>query len=131
MSTHQCGRNSGQRGDPDAFPFELSKNVAADSEDERTLDVPYDGRIQTALIGWGSGANNLVGVQIRTAGGVKLLPRNDDEYITANDFTYPFSVRTDVNEDDQIVVMFKNIDTNNDHYVNCVLEIVKDAGADR
>jgi hypothetical protein len=129
MSTHECGRDSGQRGGPDSFPFELSRNVGADAEAERTLDVPYDGRIVTALIGWGSGANNLVGVQIRTAGGVKLLPRNDDEYITANDFTYAFSVRTDVNEDDEIVVLFKNTDTNNDHYVNCILEITKDGSA--
>ena len=131
MSTHECGRNSGQRGGPDSFPFELSKLVGADSKEERTLDLPYDGRIVTALLGWPSGANNKVGVQIRTAGGVKLLPRNDDQYITANDFTYPFSVRTDVNEDDKIKVIFNNIDASNDHFINCVLEIVKDGGDGR
>lgn len=112
-----------------AFPFELSKDVSAGSEEEKSTKVPYDGRIVGVLLGWPSGTDNGVGVQFRNSSGETFLPRNADEekYLGFNDFTHLFMVRNDVSEDEEIVAEYKNNDPNNSHFVNCVPFIVEDS----
>lgn len=130
--TGDGGRDSSARGGPDAFPFDISNTVAAGATETKELDVPFDGRIIDIVIGWQAGANGNVGVRIDTKDGTKLLPRNSDtDYIGANDFTYPFTVRRDIDENDVLVAEFNNTDTNNSHFVNVIPEIVKDAGPNK
>lgn len=121
--------NDGEiRGGRRAFPFELSMDVPADGDGQKTLDVPYDGRIVRVLLGWPQNTDNGVGVSLGMETGTNLIPRNaaEETYMAFNDFSQPFTVRQDVDEDDTIVAEFINIDPDNSHFVNCVVEIVED-----
>jgi len=120
------GKLPDEIGGLNAYPFEMSQNVSAGSDETNELSLPFDGRIRSVVLGWQAGANNKVGVGVRTRTGKELIPRNSDEdYIAADDFTYPFLVREEVSEDDIIVAEFNNTDTTNDHFINVFVEVVE------
>lgn len=116
-----------ERGGPRSFPFELSMDVPANTPTTdpvtQTVEVPYDGRVTTVVIGWPSGTDKGVGVKIRDNRGHQYVPYNtDEEYIAADNFTHPFAVHVDIEEDDELVAEFVNA-TSEDHLVNVFPEI--------
>lgn len=112
-----------------AFPFELSKDVSANSTETKSVDVPYDGRIVGVILGWPDGASNAVGAKLRTTTGQTFVPynRDNEEFLAFNNFVETFVVRADVSKDETIVAEYKNNDANNSHFINCVPFIVEDA----
>lgn len=109
------------------FVFEFSTSVNANSNTtvERT---PEEGVVtQGVIVGWPDGANNVVGVQVRTGSGDKLFPRNrEDDFIAANDAWDHFPMRKKIKKNEPIEVEYQNDDPNNGHFVNVIVPLVLD-----
>lgn len=105
------------------FPLEFSTDVSSSNNTEDNTaktrrEAPFDAEIVEVVIGWPSGANQLVGVSFGTAAGNQILPRNpEDDFIAADDFTHPFRVSEEVGEDTVLQAEFLNNDSN-DHFIN-------------
>lgn len=118
-----------QRGPPlvGEFPIEMSHDVPADTpaEDPHTVErVPNEEestKIVAVTLGWADGANNAVGIQLRTGNGLKLIPRNpEDDYMAFNDFTDTFDMVYELEPGETLVAQTVNLDTGNSHFVNIV-----------
>lgn len=115
---------------PQKFPIEMSHNVSADTqrsspnEVTRTPSKDLPVELHGITLGWPDGADNLVGIQIVSASGLKLVPRNpEDQYLAFNDFTETFPLNVRLNPDEDIVAKTVNLDTSNAHFVNIVPHI--------
>lgn len=119
------GGAGGADREPRRFPFEFSNKVPADTDtsDEEIVErpIPFKARVGPVILGWRDGADNAAGVQFRIKNGERFIPRNkEDDYIGFNDFVHPFGVAFKVEEGDTLVAQYKNNDTQNAHFVNCV-----------
>lgn len=115
-------------GRSEAYPHDFSRNVPQntprDSPVTRERGVPADGRIVGLKLGWPDGAQQEVGVQLRTTSGERFVPRNpEDEYIGFNDFNDNFTLSTPVTEGDTLVAEFVSPNAGNDHFINCVVAL--------
>lgn len=122
VSIDEC--TSGER---DASQIEMSTNVPADTDtddpESTKRQVPDNVRTVNLIVGWPSGANNRVGVRLIDEDENVLFPANpEDDYVAASDFTYPFTLRRDVSQGTTVIAQFINTDTNNDHFINVILE---------
>lgn len=109
------------------FPVEMSHSVPADTPItdpnlvERTPDEDGFARVTAISVGWQDGAGNAVGIQVRTANGLKLLPRNpEDQYLAFNDFSETFPLRYTLSPGETLVAQTVNLDNQNSHFVNIV-----------
>lgn len=112
----------------EAFPVEFSVLVPADTGRDNpttvTRTMPADVRITTVILGWRDGADGQVGIQFGTESGERFVPRNsEDQYLAFNDFSHPFTVRTEVSEGTTLRAQMVNLDTTNDHQANAVAEL--------
>lgn len=106
------------------FSNEVAASTTTDSPDVVPRELPFDAEIVEILVGWPDGANNLVGVQLRTSDENILFPANpEDDFVAANDFTGTFPLVEDVNQEDELQVVYVNNDTANPHFINVVLTI--------
>lgn len=110
------------------YPHEASANVPADTSSdepvtrERTIDGPFE--LVSVIMGWPDGADNFLGIAVKTASGENIIPRNsEDEYIAANDFTGEFTIRRAFEDDDTLVAEYINNDTGNSHFGNVIMNI--------
>lgn len=115
--------------DPAQFPIDMSHDVPASTastdEETQTRSFEFEYAIDSVVLGWPSGTNNLVGVQLRLRSGERLIPRNEeDEFIAADDFTDRFPLKVKVEAGSDIVAHFVNNDNVNSHFVNIIPNIV-------
>ena len=110
--------------------YEFSKDVSANTTETVSRTIQTDALLRHVIIGWPDGANNLVGVKFGTNTGEDYIPRNaEDDYIAANDFTHPFVILDDVEEDGVLEAEFQNNDSNNSHFINVFAELVEEPPA--
>lgn len=121
------------------FPFELSHDVPADTPTNspnvvtRTPSDESETRIVSLSLGWPDGANNQVGIKVRTGNGLTLFPRNpQDDFVAFNDFSETFGLDYRLNPGEELIAETVNLDTQNNHFVNIVPQIVEleDEGGD-
>ena len=100
--------------------------IGPDSDRERvTREMPFEGRISEAIIGFRAGTQNAVGVRLEDhESGEKYFPSNPEtKFFGAEDFTHPFKLSVDVEKNQEIDAVFRNDDPDNGHLVNCVLTV--------
>lgn len=112
------------------FQIEMSKLVSADvkseSPEKRVREAPTDIKTLFYVVGWPSGADQRVGVQLRTSTDRILFPRNkEDDYVGYNDRTIKFRLQTEIQEGADIITQFINNDTENSHFINATLTYKK------
>lgn len=113
------------------FQLELSTNIPANTMQAEPLVVerklPFNCILSQVVIGWPNGANNLVGIKVRTGEGEKLFPRDpDSEFVAANGFTGTFPLRETLREGTELEAVLVNNDSSNSHFVNVIPTIVED-----
>lgn len=112
------------------YVIEMSHSVPSDTlttapkETVRVPDEQNPSRLTGVSLGWQSGTNNVVGIQLRTGSGEKLMPRNaEDQFLAFNDFTDTFPVETELAPGEELVALTVNLDSTNSHFVNIVPHI--------
>lgn len=114
------------------YTWKMSKTVPADTPKEspamETRDVPWDARLDGVIVGWPAGTNNLTGVQLRTAQGEILFPRDSDsQYVAMDNFSDRFTLTHSLSEGEQLQAQFINLPNQNGkstgHYVTCLPQI--------
>lgn len=119
------------------FPFEMSHDVPADTQPEdpnmveRVPSEETDTRIVSLSLGWPDGANNAVGIRVRTGNGLTLFPRNgQDDFVAFNDFAETFGLDYRLDPGEKLIADTINVDTTNNHFVNIVPQIVEHVDED-
>lgn len=122
------GSGPGLGGEFTEYPWEMSKDVPADTPkdtpktEKREIAGPFE--LRSVIMGWPDGADNRVGAALKTDSGENLVPRNkQDNYIAANDFTYPFTIQRRFDNTTTLVAEYINNDTANSHFVNVIPSI--------
>lgn len=107
------------------FPIEMSHEVPADTpmtdpvETTRVADEENRAHVTAVSLGWQSGTQNSVGIQLSTGNGLKLLPRNpEDEYIAFDDFNDTWGLDYVLDSGEELIARTVNFDEDNPHFVN-------------
>lgn len=108
------------------FPVDLSHDVSPSategSPETETYEVPFDAEIVDVIIGFPAGTQNAVPMNLGVTG-QRFVPFNEDEqWIAFEDFTYPFKVRTTVQEGSVLTARFFNL-TSSSKFINCVPQL--------
>lgn len=120
------GIDDGNETVGEVFQKEMSTDVPADTQTENPVETSrtakQDIRLLEYVVGWPDGADNRVGVKLVTDQERVLFPKNpEDDFVAANNFTHPFTLRTEVASGTGLITQFVNLDTNNSHFINAVL----------
>jgi hypothetical protein len=113
---------------PSVYPFEMSTTVPADTGrvDPHTVEtsIPYPARIIRVLIGYPSGTQQAVGVNVGRLAGEVWYPRggvDNADFVAFDDRVIEFGPQEKVQEGEPIEANFINNDTNNDHFINVLV----------
>jgi len=101
--------------------LDLSCNVAADSEDKTSVEMPFDGWTSAAIIAWPAGCLNRVGVRI-IVDGKQMIPQNTG-WIALEDVTIDVAMIRRVRKNRLIEAEFKNNDIDNAHWISVLVAV--------
>lgn len=101
--------------------LDLSCNVAADSEDKTSAEMPFDGWTSAAIIAWPAGCLNRVGVRI-IVDGKQMIPQNTG-WIALEDVTIDVAMIKRVRRNRLIEAEFKNNDIDNSHWISVLVAV--------
>lgn len=101
--------------------LDLSCNVAADSEDKTSAEIPFDGWTSAAIIAWPAGCLNRVGVRI-IVDGKQMIPQNTG-WIALEDVTIDVAMIKRVRRNRLIEAEFKNNDIDNSHWISVLVAV--------
>ena len=101
--------------------LDLSCNVAAGSEDKKSVEMPFDGWTSAAIIQWPSGCLNMVGVRI-IVDGKQMIPQNTG-WIALEDATIDVAMIRRVQKNRLIEAEFKNNDIDNAHWISVLVAV--------
>jgi len=101
--------------------LDLSCNVAAGSEDKKSVEMPFDGWTSAAIIQWPSGCLNMVGVRI-IVDGKQMIPQNTG-WIALEDATIDVAMIRRVEKNRLIEAEFKNNDIDNAHWISVLVAV--------
>lgn len=129
------------------LPFSLGAEVPNDTDAndpiETKFDAPYDAVISTVFIGWPSGAQQAVGVQLGTGTGTVWVPRggqtyldDDDEpddnpeYISEDNVTLSFDLNVEIDEGEPVTARFISNDPDENHFITVIPILREREGGD-
>jgi len=101
--------------------LDLSCNVAAGSEDKKSVEMPFNGWTSAAIIQWPSGCLNMVGVRI-IVDGKQMIPQNTG-WIALEDATIDVAMIRRVEKNRLIEAEFKNNDIDNAHWISVLVAV--------
>ena len=101
--------------------LDLSCNVAAGSEDKKSVEMPFDGWTSAAIIAWPAGCLNRVGVRI-IVDGEQMIPRNTG-WVALEDVTIDVAMIRRVQKNRLIEAEFKNNDIDNAHWISVLVAV--------
>jgi len=101
--------------------LDLSCNVAAGSEDKKSVEMPFNGWTSAAIIQWPSGCLNMVGVRI-IVDGKQMIPQNTG-WIALEDATIDVAMIRRVQKNRLIEAEFKNNDIDNAHWISVLVAV--------
>ena len=101
--------------------LDLSCNVAADSEDKTSAEMPFDGWTSAVIIAWPAGCLNRVGVRI-IVDGKQMIPQNTG-WIALEDVTIDVAMIRRVRKNRLIEAEFKNNDIDNPHWISVLVAV--------
>lgn len=110
----------------ETLQIEFSTLVPADGSEETKVEMPFNGLAKSITLGFPDGTQQTVGVGLfDDKTGDNYFPSNpEDRHFAANDFFGTLGITFPFYKDDVIVADFKSNDPEQDHFINCMLEIV-------